>query len=271
MGTSIDLERVKNKLAAMKKFSEGGAGVSRLWKPAKDKPNVVRILNYPHGQDPFVELWFHYNIGEGQSILCPKLNSSRSCPICDFANELKQSGSKEDAEMAKTLWPKQRIYAVVVDRADPTMTPKFWGFGKTVYNNLLSKLLSEDYGSYMDPVSGLDLEVKVENVAGKQFPDTKLEFRRRESKLADDKKTKEVLANIIPIDQVFKPATLGDIKERLNKWISAGEEEVTSESAPSSNDREVYRGKSKSNDLLGESNVEDLDGAFAEALGSDLE
>jgi hypothetical protein len=268
MGTSIDLERVKNKLAAMKKFGEGASSQSRLWKPAKDKVSTVRVLNYPFGADPFVELWFHYGIGEGQSIMCPKLNSSRSCPICDFAQTLKQSGSKEDSEMAKTLWPKQRIYAVVVDRADPTMTPKFWGFGKTVYNTLLSKLLSEDYQSYMDPVNGLDLEVTVENAAGKQYPDTKLEFKRRESKLAaDDKKTKEVLANIITIDQVFKPATLIDIKDRLNKWVSSGEEQ----SEPASVDREVYRGKAGSNELLGESNVEDLEGAFEEALGSNNE
>ena len=266
MGTSIDLERIKNKLASLKKAGEGGGyGPSRTWKPVEDKTSVIRLLNYPFGQDPFVELWFHYGIGEGQSILCPKANSSRTCPICDFAKTLKQSGSKEDAAMAKTLYAKQRIYAVVIDRADPTMTPKFWGFGKTVYNTLLSKLLSEDYQTYMDPVCGLDIEVKMEKSAGKAYPDTKLEFRRKESKLADEKKVKEIIANIVQIDQVFKPSTILDIKERLNKWVASDEEGTPTKN----NDHEIFKGKVNSNDLLGESTTEDLEGAFEEAMGNE--
>lgn len=268
MGTSIDLERIKNKLASLKKNGENRSGQSRTWKPPLDKAGTVRVLNYPHGQDPFVELWFHYGIGEGQSILCPKMNSSRSCPICEFAQTLKGSGVKEDAEMARDLWPKQRIYAVVIDRADPTMTPKFWGFGKTVYNALLSYLLSEDYGSYMDPVDGLDLEVSSDKSSGKSFPETKLQFKRKESRLApDDKKTKEILANIVPIDQVFTQVTLADIKDRLNKWLASDEEQTETEaSAPAKAGK--TGSAARSSDLLSSSVVEDLEGAFEDALGS---
>ena len=95
----------------------GKAYKSNLWKPSKDgEKKTIRLIEYPYSDDPFVELFFHYNIGKGQSILCPKKNYGKTCPVCDFAVSLISSGSEEDKTLAKGLWPKQRIYAAMIDR-----------------------------------------------------------------------------------------------------------------------------------------------------------
>lgn len=266
----LDLERVKSKLEALKNANKrGGPREKRTWKPSKDKTSTIRLVTYPFGPDPFMELWFHYGIGgeKEAGILCPKLNSGRSCPICELAQTLKESGNKADMDSARSLYAKQRVYAVVIDRADPTMTPKYWGFGKQVYETLLSYLMSEDYGSYMDPVNGLDLEIKYENKAGKAWPDTVLTFKRKESRLAEnDKKTQEILNNVVAIDEVFKPITVAEIKEKLNKWLSGNSEEDTSSESGS---KEVVKGGGTTNNSkLGNEHVEDLEGAFDEALAS---
>jgi hypothetical protein len=126
----LDMERIRQKLDALK--NKGNGGAKNIWKPSEEKESQVRLVAYPYGPDPFVELWFHYGIGEGQSILCPKQNSGRACPICDFAQTLRNTKNEADFESFKQVQAKARWYAVVVDRADPKLTPKYWGFSKTV-------------------------------------------------------------------------------------------------------------------------------------------
>jgi len=267
---SFDVNRLKNKLEQLKNPGKKNGNANDLWKPNRDgTPSTVRVLPYPYGDDPFVELFFYYGVGDGPGFLAPHRNFGRPDPVHDFAQSLWNSGDKDDAELAKSLFPKQRIYAVVVDRDDPTMTPKFWGFGKQVYQTLIEHLLDDDYSNYMDANEGLDLEIRYEKNSGQSFPRTNLKFKRKESPLADSpEKIREILGNIKEIDKVFQPLTTAEVQERLNKWMSSkeeGEEEAKDTSAGT-----VKGGSSDDDEVNVPSldNKKSIDDAFAEAMSN---
>jgi len=248
----MDLDKLRSKLEQLK--NPGSTNfTSNIWKPKKDgEESRIRLIHYPFSDDPFVELWFYYGIGQGPGILSPRRMSGRSDPIWDLAQELRESGDEKDLELAKTLSPKQRIYAVVVDRDDPSQTPKYWGFGKMVYQELLEKIFNEEYGNYMDPNKGIDITVKSEKKAGKRYPETSLTFSRRETPLADSEdKIDKILKSIKPIEDVFKPMATAEIKKRLQDWLSFSEEEVVNEDSG-----ETVR-KASSNSSGGVYNVEE--------------
>lgn len=267
---SLDIQKLKDKLEQLK---NPGARRSKkpLWRPNKDgEESLVRLIEYPYDDDPFVELWFHYQVGTGpnSNFLCPRLNHGKSCPVCDFASSLIKSEDEQDKALAKKLFAKQRIYAVVIDRGDAEPTPKLWGFGKTVYQQLLTDLVDEDVGNYMDPKAGLDAKVRFEQPPGQQFPKTHVRFARKESPLADSEAEVQQIKNKIPkVEDVYQLLTRSQIDEQLSTWLNSGvdaEEESkettrggTDESSNNSKDSEVSTGSS----------FEDIDAAFEEALG----
>lgn len=257
---SLDLNKLRNKLELLKnprlktsKFEK------KTWSPDKDKAKVVRFVHDPSSEDPIHELYFHYNMGKQGSILCPRMNSDAECPICKFAFDLLKGGDKE---AAKQLFPKQRFYGLVVDREDPTMTPKWWGFGKEIYQQLLEALLSEDWNTFMDLDAGNDATVTVVQKAGgkTQYSAPKLVFKPKQTKLTDDpKKVQEILNAITPISEVFKPLTDSEINEKLVNWLelkeSDGGETVKSAEGTTTSD--------DSTEADGDRNLED---AFEKAL-----
>jgi len=223
---AIDIERLKEKLANLKNPKKKSFDTNS-WKPNKDgSPGTIRLLENPFNDDPLIELWFHYGIGQGPGILCPKKNSGKVCPICDFGNNLWNSGDPQDKELAKTLFAKQRFHAVVVDRADSTLTPKYWGFGQTVYENLLETLVSSRTMHMCDNKAGFDIIVSYEHKPGKKYPNTNYVAASSDSPLAEtEEKVKEIINSVKPIEDIFKPLTTSEIKGRLSEWLAAGAEE----------------------------------------------
>ena len=63
---------------------------------------------------------------------------ARPDPIEEFAQKLKGSGSKEDYQLSRKLEAKMRTFAPVIVRGEETQGVRFWGFGKTVYQELLA-------------------------------------------------------------------------------------------------------------------------------------
>ena len=68
-----------------------------LWKP-KDK-HTIRCLAYPHGDEPFIELGFHYDIGNTKVVQCPKHVSGDDCVICEYAEKLKSWNDENGVEV----------------------------------------------------------------------------------------------------------------------------------------------------------------------------
>ncbi len=217
----MDLEKLRRKLDQLKNPGKKRF-TSDLWKPKpKGEISKIRFIKYPYSDDPFIEKWFHYRIGEGRSILCPRRNFGKICPICDLANKLNETGDPQDKELARDFWPKQRVYGVVVDREDPELTPKFYGFGKTVYTVLIEHLLDEEYSDYMDPINGIDATIKSEVKGGKAYPETSLTFSRKSSPLAEEDKIQEIMKNSKTIDEIFQPMPLSEIQKRLDEMLNS--------------------------------------------------
>lgn len=259
---SLDIERLRSKLDSLKNPKKGGSGGNKkIWSPDQKKTNTIRLIQYPYGDDPFVELSFHYGIGKG-GILCPRAQG-KTCPICEFGYELYKGGDKETS---KKMFAKQRVYAAMVDRSEPNPVPRLWGFGKEIYQQLIEALLSEDYGSFLDPVNGIDADLKCEKAADAQWAKPKLTFKRKESRLAaTDKQIQEIVAAVPNVDDVFKPLTTGEINARLAAWLELTEKDG-SETVKNGNGAAAAAEESSEEEGSSEENIKDLDAAFEQAL-----
>ena len=250
----LDLEKIKQRLEQLKdpkaKYGGGTKGPSLYWKPKADgSTSTIRLVKYPYSEDPYLEKWFHYGLGKQgkDSVLCPQRNKQEKCPVCDFSYKLFKEGNAADKETAKQLMAKQRFYAVIVDRDDKTLTPKYWGFGVTVFGTLLTKLTSKQTQHYLDPENGIDLEVNLDKSSGKKFPDTNLDFVRNDSPLGSKEEIARVMSAVKPFEEVFKETPLIEIKQKLSEWVNRGQEEKTDEQLNES--KEVSRGASSDDDL----------------------
>lgn len=268
----IDRDALKEKIKRMRDPASR-FGPSDMWKPDQDG-NIanIRLIDNPFtDKDPFVELWFHYRIGKGRHILCPRKNWGKTCPVCEWAKSIVDN-SPEDKDLAKDLWPKQRFHAVVVDRADPDLVPKYYGFGKKNYFQLVDYLHKRDYQDYMDPVKGLDIEVKCERAMGDNgklqlYPTTTYTIGRHDSKLAEsDEKIREILGGIKRIDEIFKPMTIAEIKDRLNEWLSFKEGISAPESGEETRGVEATADPFATEDEKEPASVEEIHAEFEKAL-----
>ena len=120
MAINIDAIRGRlNKLQNTQKKSDN------LWKPTPGK-HQVRIVPYKFEKDnPFIELYFHYNINN-KTYLSPQ-SFGRPDPIVEFADRLKRMGDKEDWKAAKQMEPKLRTFVPILVRGQEGEGIKFWG------------------------------------------------------------------------------------------------------------------------------------------------
>jgi hypothetical protein len=214
-------------------------------------------------------LWFYYNIGEGPGILAPPRDQAD--PVRVLREKLRDTGNEQDEKLAKSLSPKQRFYAVVIDRDDKEQTPKFWGFGRQVYERLLETLLNPKWGNFMDVSTGLDLEVKSEKKKGKKWPETTVTFDRLSSPLSESQEeVEEILSKIKPIEEVFKPSTEEEIQKRLDEWLNKSDG-TDSEAETEAQSAETTRGNIET-DAEADLDVEaELDRAIAESEKASVE
>ena len=218
----INLEKMRAKLAAVQ--NNGDSSKSAFWRP-NDGNQTIRVVPTEDG-DPFKEVFFHYNVTKG-GILCPKRNFGDSCPVCDFASNLWREGADKNDEsskkMAKSLFVRQRFFSPVLVRGEETDGVRWWGYGKTAYESLLNLVLNPDYGDITDTDEGTDLVLNYWKPPGAQFPQTKLQPRRRPSPLSEDADTTTMYLNSIQdIMELFERNTPDEVEKLLEEFISGG-------------------------------------------------
>ena len=214
---SINIDQIRNRLNSLQNQSTKS---DLLWKPATGK-SQVRIVPYKFNKDnPFIELLFHYNLG-GKNYLSPA-SFGRPDPIIEFAEKLRSTGNKDDYKLSRTLEPKLRTFAPIIVRGKEEEGVKFWGFGKTVYQELLAIIADADYGDITDPVNGRDItvEFKPAEETGKSFPSSTIRVKPNKSHLTE---SKEVLQKIIesqkPITEIYKEFTYEQLQTILAEWL----------------------------------------------------
>ena len=224
----MDIEAVRKRLSQLQTSS---TRTTNLWKPQPGKTQI-RILPYKLNPDtPFIELFFHYDLG-GKSYLSP-ISFGRPDPIEEFADKLKSSGNREDWRLGKKLEAKLRTFAPVVVRGEENQGSKFWGFGKTVYQELLSIIADPDYGDISDPVNGRDVvvEFKTAEETGASFPKTSIRVKPNQTPITEDK---AVLTTLLDdqkdIREVYNELSYDELAEALSDWLNPSEDGEKAES-----------------------------------------
>jgi len=125
--------------------------------------NVLRVLPPAEGQQsPFATTYQHFVKNEAGmvSVNCPRMMLKKPCPLCNFANTMRNRGSASDRDTGFQYLPKRRIYASVIDRRSPEAGPKVFAFGKMIHEALLSLRKDEDWGDFSHPIDGFDITIE---------------------------------------------------------------------------------------------------------------
>jgi hypothetical protein len=225
MSTNIDAIRARlNKLQGTQKTADS------LWKPTVGK-HQIRLVPYKFNKDiPFIELYFHYNINN-KSYLSPA-SFGRPDPIVEFAEKLKRMGGKDDYREAKKMEPKLRTFVPVIVRGQESEGVKFWGFGKTVYQELLGYFADPDYGDLSDPINGRDIVVDYAAAeGGASYPTTTIRVKPTTTKLHEnDSKISELIGNEKEITTIYSELSYDELKKILENWLAGN---TTDEGTPS--------------------------------------
>lgn len=241
----MNIEQIRARLQGLAKK---GKKNDDIWKPT-DK-HVIRCLPYPHGDEPFIELGFHYELGKTQSLLCPKHNFGEDCAICEFAGKLRswkdedgndkpESVRKADFEIFKKIAVKERWFVAMIDRDKLDVGPKFWSFGKTLYEKLLNMCLNDEMQevagtSGTDVLFGIDSAFDLtvdfkdkDNKDGKgntkQFPLTDFSNKLKPSRLAKTKKeVDEILSKVKNIYDVYPRVSSEEAEKAFLEFVNSG-------------------------------------------------
>ncbi len=246
----MDISAIKKRL---EQLQTSNTRTSNLWKPQPGK-QVVRVVPYQFNKEnPFQEIFFHYDLG-GKTYLSP-ITYGRPDPIEEFAQKLRSSGNKDDYQIARKLMAKMRTFAPVVVRGEESEGVRFWGFGKTVYQELLSVIADPDYGDITDAMNGRDITVEFVSAedAGKSFPVTTIRVKPNQSPVTEDDKLLDKIINEQPnIQEMYAEKTYEELTEILNTWLTPSDDEEGKE----------VDGMSVTNEVLSKKTVKDTSEAF---------
>ena len=223
----MDINAIKSRLNQLQNTS---TTASVIWKPQPGKTQI-RIVPYTHNKDnPFTELFFHYSLVPNKTVLSPQ-SFGRPDPVQQFADKLKSSGDKDEWIQGKRIEPKMRTFAPVIVRGEESEGVKFWGFGKTVYQELLGIIADPDYGDISDATTGRDIVVERQTPAeaGNQYGKTTIRVKHNQTELADNAKMqKELLENQPNYAELYTEPTYDELKEHLQNFLnpSAAEEKT---------------------------------------------
>ena len=222
----MDLDAIKSKLNQLQSTS---STTNNFWKPEPGK-QVVRIVPYKHNKEnPFIELFFHYNLGDNKTYLSP-VSFGKPDPVEEFANKLKSTGNKDEWIQGKRLEPKMRTFVPVVVRGREDEGVKFWGFGKTVYQELLSVIADPDYGDITDATTGRDIGIERQTPAeaGNQYGKTTVRVKPNQTPITENADLlKSIFDNQSNLTELYTEPSYDDLKEALSNFLNPSDNTET--------------------------------------------
>ena len=220
---AIELDAIRRKLNNLQ--TQTGRQ-DNLWKPEPGK-QTIRIVPYQYNKDnPFQELYFHYNLGNNKTYLSP-VSFGRPDPVMEFADKLKSTGNKDEWIQGKRLEPKMRTYVPVIVRGQESEGVKFWGFGKTVYQELLSIIADPDYGDITDATNGRDIMIERQTPAeaGNQYGKTTVRVKPNQTAITEDSDLlKNLLDSQANLTELYTEPTYDELKEVLANYLNPSDE-----------------------------------------------
>ena len=119
--------------------------------------------------------------------------------------------------------PKLRTFVPILVRGQEGEGVKFWGFGKTVYQEILGYIADPDYGDITDPKSGRDITIEYQSAeeAGTSYPVTNIRVKPNQGALvekADD--VQKFLENQTEITDLYSELSYDELKGVLEGWLN---------------------------------------------------
>lgn len=214
---SINFDALRKKLNTLQGQNNRS---SALWKPSKGK-STIRIVPWKERPDnPFIELYFHYL---GRKTQLSPITNSKPDPIAEFADKLRQTGDKDDWKFARQFSPKLRTYVPVVVRGEEDKGVRLWGFGKTVYEQLLLIIDDDDWGDITNVENGFDVGVEFtpEKESKTNYAETKILMKRKSTPLSDDaEKLKGWLITQPDIGEIYEEPTYDELATYLERYLN---------------------------------------------------
>ena len=212
----MNINAIKQRLNSLQNTSKK---TDSLWKPKPGK-YIVRIVPYKFNKEnPFIELLFHYNINN-KTYLSPA-SFGRPDPIVEFAEKLKKLGDTENWKAGKKMEPKLRTFAPIVVRGQENEGVKFWGFGKTVYQEILAIIADPDYGDITDETNGRDVVIEIVEEAGKTYPETRIRVKPNVSVLHENSQiAAKLLDEQTNITDIYSELSYPELKTVLENWLN---------------------------------------------------
>ena len=218
----MDLDAIKSRLNQLQNTQ-----TNAFWKPQPGK-SQIRIVPYKFDKNnPFSELFFHYSLVPNKTVLSP-LSYGRPDPVQQFADKLKSTGNKDEWIQGKRIEPKMRTFVPVVVRGEENEGVKFWGFGKTVYQELLGIIADPDYGDISDSTTGRDIVVERQTPAeaGNQYGKTTIRVKPNVTALSDDSNLLEKLLDEQPdIKELYSEPTFDELKQHLGNFLNPSDKD----------------------------------------------
>jgi len=235
----MDLDKIKQRL---KNFQDQAAQrTTFLWKPPAGKTQI-RIVPYKFNKDvQFTELYFYFNLFGKKPILSPT-SYGEADPIVEFANKLKNAGGKDDYILGRKLEPRPRIFTPIVVRTLENEGIKFWGFGTTVYTDLLAYLADDDYGDISHPTTGRDIVVEsiTPQEAGNKYGKVSIRVKPKVEPLSKNSdELKALLEDQKNISELYKKHTYDELNDMLKNYLQPedGATEETKEASDSESEK----------------------------------
>ena len=239
----MDINAIKSRLNQLQNTT---STANSFWKPPAGKTQI-RITPYVENKDnPFVELFFHYSLVPNKTVLSP-LSFGRPDPVQQFADKLKSTGDKDEWIQGKRIEPKMRTFVPVIVRGEETEGVKWWGFGKTVYQELLSIIADPDYGDISDAMTGRDIMVERQTAAeaGNQYGKTTIRVKPNQTALVEDMDLSKKLLTVQPnIVELYTEPTFDELKSHLSNFLNPNGE---AESTPEKKEPEMVKSQASSN------------------------
>tara|TARA_R100000908_G_scaffold32701_1_gene14807 strand:- start:8806 stop:9582 length:777 start_codon:yes stop_codon:yes gene_type:complete len=225
---SLDLDAIRAKLNQLNTTNDRKNNYFRP-EPGKQR---VRIVPYVHRKEnPFLEMYFHYDIAK-RSMLSP-ITFGNADPVVEFAEKLKKTGDKDDWLMGRKIEPKMRTYVPVIVRGKESEGVKFWGFGKTIYSELLSIIADPDYGDITDLMNGRDIDIEFTPSEGPgQYPKTAIRVKPNTSAATEDKAIAKSILDQPKITDLFPEPTYEELQQALNDWMNPESADSDTSAAP---------------------------------------
>ena len=262
----MDISQIKNRLNQLQNQT---STKDNFWKPEPGKTQI-RIVPYKHNKDnPFLELYFHYNLGKNKTYLSP-VSFGRPDPVNEFADKLKSTGDKDEWIQGKRLEPKMRTFAPVIVRGKESEGVKFWGFGKTVYQELLSIIADPDYGDITDAINGRDISVEriTPAEAGNQYGKTTIRVKPNQTPITEDKDLlQKLFDNQSNLTELYTEPSYDDLKEALDNFFNPSEDGST-DTATTSNNVSATTAPTTNVGSSGNKSTSDVSDAFDQLFNS---